>query len=353
MSFPSLARLDARQNNLDRTTSDADTVSAPALKELFLAHNELTDEPASVLILNACPELQTLDISSNLFSDVPDAVLTLTGLQRLDVSACHLRGLRSDLGKLEHLAVLKYEGNPLRSAPRNVTMAELIESLRVKMNLEEEETDDQPQTTNSDSDAGLVTATETVQQASQTGESASPVSESRKASGTLNLARKEISTLEVSQLTESAMTPATLQLSHNLLTEIPPALSALSSTLVHLNLEYNRLREFIVPCDFPALKTLNLSNNRITHVAVEPTQLPQLTELNVSFNMLSALPANLAACLPALRTLRANSNKIDNISASMFENMEIIDLGNNDIGLLPPELGAITSIRELMVYGNR
>ncbi|ORZ01519.1 hypothetical protein BCR43DRAFT_434119 [Syncephalastrum racemosum] len=360
-TFPSLARLDARQNNLDRTVSNADTVSTPALRELFLAHNELTDDPASLLILHGCPELQTLDISSNLFSEVPDAVLTLTGLQRLDVSACHLRGLRSDLGKLEHLAVLKYEGNPLRSAPRNVTMAELIESLRVKMNLEEEESTSQPGEPDNGRDGGLVNATEAAKQASRAEERAPAASYSHptsitapvKVTGTLNLARKEIKALEASHLAESGIIPATLQLGHNLLIEIPPALSDLKSTLVHLNLEHNRLREFSVPCDFPSLKTLNLSNNRITRMAVETEQLPQLNEINLNFNMLSALPENLAACLPALRILRANSNKIENISANMFENMEIIDLGNNDIGLLPPELGAITSIRELMVYGNR
>lgn len=103
-----------------------------------MAYNQLASDDALTLLLGA-PTVQTLDISSNLFANIPDQVLSLANLERLDVSSNHIRVLRPDLGKLEHLTVLNWEGNPLKSAPRNVSMAELIDSLRSKMSLNEGE----------------------------------------------------------------------------------------------------------------------------------------------------------------------------------------------------------------------
>ena len=111
---------------------------------------------------------------------------------------------------------------------------------------------------------------------------------------------------------------------------------------------------------FKSLSRLSLSNNRIATLVTssleeEGTSLvfPQLTELNVSINALTSLPENLRDYLPRLRTLKANTNRIDKIIPKTLEGLEMIDLGNNDIGQLPPEIGRIGSIRELILYGNR
>lgn len=54
-----------------------------------------------------------------------------------------------------------------------------------------------------------------------------------------------------------------------------------------------------------------------------------------------------------LTNLVASSNRITEIKAASFTNLNVLDLSNNDIGHLPPELGNISSIQMLVLDGNR
>lgn len=367
IALPKLTRLDAHQNSMTTLTDEgcSKVISLPNLKELLLAYNQLSDD-TSISLLNSAPEIQTLDISSNLFADIPSTVLELRELIRLDVSANHLRVLRPDLGKLEHLAVINWEGNPLRSVPRNVTMVELIESLRSKMTLEEEKgneaANDDDATTNKDA-GGLVApaADSTDEKVDEPTTTPTIV----RASGTLDLSNQQLDDVTHDALTQSNMTPATLQLHHNRLQDIPTTLDLFANTLVHLHLHHNRISQLSLTTTttttssfpiFASLKTLSLANNRIASIEATPEAepiFPKLVELDVSYNALTILPEDLTTHLPSLRTLRANTNQIGKISATSLENLEVIDLANNDIAYLPPEIGRIRSIKELMLYGNR
>ncbi|KAI8141966.1 hypothetical protein BJV82DRAFT_670068 [Fennellomyces sp. T-0311] len=341
VSWPSLTRLDVRQNSLTQIIEGEGQVSLPKLKELLLAYNQLSQENAGLeLVVDQAPAIQTLDLSSNLFSEIPDAVLNLEELQRLDVSSNHLRLLRPDLGKLQHLAVLSWEGNPLRSAPRNVSMAELIESLRSKMTLQGDTEEENKES----SSAPLSPPPRPV---------LPPAPDSR-ASGTLDLSQQKLTDVDPEMLTGN---PATLQLHHNALEEIPQSLNFFAATLVHVNLDHNRLKSLSLTSStvFQSLKTLSLSNNRIAELVVGDGSIafPQLVELNVNINALTSLPENLSEYLPSLRTLKVNTNRIDKIHPTTLQNLQVIDLGNNDIAFLPPEIGQIGTIRELILYGNR
>ncbi|KAI7880781.1 L domain-like protein, partial [Lichtheimia hyalospora FSU 10163] len=357
VALPKLTRLDAHQNSMTTLADEgcSKMVSLPNLKEILLAYNQLSDD-TSILLLNHAPEIQTLDISSNIFSDIPSTVYELRELIRLDVSANHLRVLCPDLGKLEHLAVINWEGNPLRSVPRNVTMVELIESLRSKMTLEDEKDKEaaNDETTTNDVDAGGLVAADNSDEL-KSDEPAPPVV---RASGTLDLSNQQLDDVTHDALSQSNMTPATLQLHHNRLQDIPATLDVFANTLVHLHLQHNRISQLSLTSFpiFASLKTLSLANNRIASIEITPeaeTMFPKLVELDLSFNALTILPEDLTAHLPSLRTLRANTNQISKISAKSLENLEIIDLANNDIAYLPPEIGRIRSIKELMLYGNR
>ncbi|KAI7854759.1 hypothetical protein BDC45DRAFT_508031 [Circinella umbellata] len=369
IELPSLSRLDIRQNNLSQITEreQQTIVSLPKLKELLISMNQLSQESIGLSrLLLETPSVQTLDLSSNLFSEIPDAVLTLEYLKRLDVSANHLRYLRNDLGKLEHLMVLTWEGNPLRSAPRNISMPELIESLRVKMVSDQEEkeahAEDDPDHQENSADLTTTGVTKDTTQQEQRQQEQQQTTTLVRASGTLDLSRKQLSDIDNDMLTG---TPATLQLYQNVFETIPKAINdhPLASTLVTLNLDHNRIKALSLTTKdatmvFKSLSRLSLSNNRITALVTSFEEdalvaFPQLTELNVSMNALTSLPENLRDYLPRLRTLKANTNRIDKIIPQTLEGLEMIDLGNNDIGQLPPEIGRIGSIRELILYGNR
>ncbi|KAI9497681.1 hypothetical protein BDB00DRAFT_586569 [Zychaea mexicana] len=371
VALPLLSRLDVRQNSLTQIVEGEKVeISLPKLKELLLAYNQLSQDANGLeQVMAKAPSVQTLDLSSNLFSEIPDVVLTLQGLRRLDVSANHLRMLRPDLGKLEHLAVLSWEGNPLRSAPRNVSMAELIESLRSKLVLaEDQEKEGVPAANpgdNSDKEILSTGVSSSPASPSAAAAAASSTPQSPRPSGTLDLSRKQLSDLEPSML--SGHNPATLQLQHNMLETIPiqPLSSCqLTTTLVTLKLDHNRLKELTLTTTtdnnvFHSLKTLSITNSRISQLSVANTTeqqqmvFPQLVELDISINALTSLPENLRDYLPSLRTLKANTNRIDKIMPQTLDGLEIIDLGNNDIAYLPPEIGRIGTIRELMLYGNR
>ncbi|KAI9278445.1 hypothetical protein BDA99DRAFT_531199 [Phascolomyces articulosus] len=383
IELPSLSRLDVRQNNLAHIMEwgKESLLSLPKLKEMLLAMNHLSQASIGfVSLLKNTPHVQTLDISSNLFSEIPDAVIhDLSQLQRLDVSANHLRQLRNDLGQLKHLQVLSWEGNPLRSAPRNVSMAELIESLRSKMVLDQQEQGEEQEEAHDDHAAHHASAaaasttfdpTTTKVPSSSSMDVVNPMhspAPPKRASGTLDLSQKRLSELDPSELSSITTHPATLQLHHNMFDTIPMALfdHPLASTLVALDLDHNRIKTLSLTTlenthVFPSLQKVSLSNNRITTLSFHDKEkdsfslvFPQLIELNISINQLTQLPENLRDYLPRLRTLKANTNRIDKIIPQTLEGLEIIDLGNNDIGQLPPEIGRIETIRELILYGNR
>jgi Leucine-rich repeat (LRR) protein len=135
-------------------------------------------------------------------------------------------------------------------------------------------------------------------------------------------------------------------------------LNTISTFIVQLHLEHNKLTSFnfnIMGVVFTALKSLKLSNNRIKALFCDGnTSFPKLEELHLNHNLLTALPENLPVALPSLKTLSLSSNKLDNITDTTFgQGLEILDLSNNDIGFLPPGLSNITTLKELVVYGNR
>ncbi|KAI9313184.1 hypothetical protein BX666DRAFT_1980456 [Dichotomocladium elegans] len=357
VTLPLLVRLDVRQNSMSTLVDGKDKcpVALPELKELLMAYNQLSEQ-TNFDVLKSAPSIQTLDISSNLFADIPETVLELHELVRLDVSSNHLRTLRPDIAKLEHLAVINWEGNPLRSIPRNMTMVELIQSLREKLVLEvegkEKKADEKREI------GGLVTTQESPSSLEKEGCIPAEVPEPARATGTLDLSGQKLTEIEQDSLIQSNKLPATLQLHHNLLSEIPNTLNVFAATLVHLNLEHNRLVSVSLTSDtlvFSSLKTLSLANNRISSIMATPEatlSFPRLVELNINNNQLRNLPEELKTYLPSLRTLRANSNHIEKISAKTLENLAVIDLAFNDIAYLPPEIGRITTISEFMVYGN-
>lgn len=139
-------------------------------------------------------------------------------------------------------------------------------------------------------------------------------------------------------------------------------LSTISTFIVQLRLEHNKLTAFDFNLEgvvFTTLKSLKLNNNRIRTLNFDTAttnSFPKLEELTLDHNLLTTLPHNFA--LPSLKTLSLASNKLDSLTdatfaADQFTKLEILDLSNNDIGFLPPGLSKITTLKELVVYGNR
>ncbi|TGE06337.1 leucine-rich repeat-containing protein kinase family protein [Hymenobacter fodinae] len=114
------------------------------------------------------------------------------------------------------------------------------------------------------------------------------------------------------------------------LTEFPAEIFNLADSLEILNLSGNALSE--LPADFGRLHKLRIlfcSDNHFTEVPAVLGQCPQLSMVGFKANHLHTLPA--AALTPALRWLI---------------------LTDNELRILPPELGQCTHLQKLMLAGN-
>jgi len=120
-----------------------------------------------------------------------------------------------------------------------------------------------------------------------------------------------------------------------------------------LSRNYLSSKVFDQPITLESLIQLDLSVNRIDTLEHLPTAFsaPALKILDVSFNSLTSL-APLHKHYPSLLTFHANSNQLTFLEPADFEGLEIVQVNNNSINKLPPELGLVESLRVVGVDGN-
>lgn len=138
-----------------------------------------------------------------------------------------------------------------------------------------------------------------------------------------------------------------LSLSRNRLTSDSLASSLvenmpMTKTLTHLNLSCNGL-EWLPSglMEFESLQVLNLSNNRITSLAMDPS-----------------IPSGWKIGLPALQHLDVSSNRIDNLGdlpcvlGASCPRLKVLLLHNNQLKTIPPQLGMLESLQTIDLRGN-
>ncbi|KAI9021465.1 hypothetical protein CLU79DRAFT_703168 [Phycomyces nitens] len=343
--LPSLTRVDARHNQLKELSESS--LELPKLVEILLSHNTLGN--ADLRMLTCAPQLQALDLSWNDLDDLPPAVFEIQSLRRLDLGSNRFMSLPCRIGSLVDLQILTWEGNPMRSVPKGTSATELIELLRSQLAAESGDIEEVEE------DHAIAKHDGPVERIK--GPVLPPQSQKSVNAKTLDLANQKLDTFPEAFLSQVDFEPVNIQLHHNLLSSFPVGLAGFTS-LVNLHLQYNEFSEFSLSLPdqivMPCLKTLNLSNNAISNLITgDHVSFPSLEELNINNNRLTTLPETLASAVPQLKTLLLNGNRLDQISAKSFGRLTVLDLGNNDIGLLPPEIGLINTITELTVYGNR
>jgi Leucine-rich repeat (LRR) protein len=177
-------------------------------------------------------------------------------------------------------------------------------------------------------------------------------------SGTLDLAGKDMSDLEIDDATSEVLVNGLrqLHLQRNTFAAIPPVVGSFQHLTV-LDLSRNSIATALsAPLELAQLRELRLASNKMTGLTTLTAHLtaPNLVTLDVSINRLSGpLPA-LHASFPSLTTLLASDNKISEVSAESLTNLRIVNLGNNDIDRLEPRIGLLQgTLTSLEVEGNR
>ncbi|XP_062412276.1 leucine-rich repeat-containing protein 40 isoform X1 [Sardina pilchardus] len=310
------------------------------LKELHVGNNQIAGIQSEYL--KHLGALCVLELRDNKLKALPEEVTLLEGLERLDLTNNDLASLPCTLGNLPNLKSVSLEGNPLRGIRRDLLTkgtGELLKYLRSRIR--------------DDPDGS---ATEQPSTAMTLPSQAKIDVHAIKTLKTLNYSEKQEALIPDDVFDAAAEGPVScVNFSKNQLSAVPPRLIELKDTVSDVNLGFNKLTS--IPLEFCMLKQLNhvdLRNNFLTALPPELKDLAKLRSITLSFNRFKAFPDVLYK-IPTLETILMSNNQVgavDPIQLKVLEKLSTLDLQNNDIMQVPPELGNCTSLRALSLDGN-
>lgn len=353
-----LIELHASKNRLEGALFIQD--SATHLQELHVAQNALTSlcKDGSIDL----PALRVLNVSVNRLTSLP-AVANWSSLITLLVGENKLTALPEGFTDLEQLRTADFTGNDITQLDEKIALMENLDHLTLAANpLRDRKfltmgTDDLKR----DLAARLPTDVSPADIVEDTSNGTTETAQSKwelTPSGTLDLAGKDMSDLEVDDTTSEVLVNGLrqLQLQRNKFEAIPPVVGTFQHLTV-LDLSRNAIGIALsAPLELSQLRELRLASNKLTGLTTLTAHLtaPNLVTLDVSINRLSgALPA-LHTSFPSLTTLLASDNKISEVSAESLTNLRIVNLGNNDIDRLEPRIGLLQgTLTSFEVEGNR
>ncbi|KAM6305339.1 leucine-rich repeat-containing protein 40 [Aegotheles albertisi] len=358
-AMKSLRQLDCTKNYLETVPSKLATMAS--LEQLYLRKNKLRSLPEfpsckllkelhagenQIEILNAenlkhLNSLSVLELRDNKIKSVPDEITLLQKLERLDLANNDISRLPYTLGNLPQLKFLALEGNPLRTIRRDLLQKgtqELLKYLRSKIQDDVSPNEEPP-----------VTAM-------------TLPSESR-----INMhAITSLRLLEYSEK-QAAVIPeemfdavrshpvTTVNFSKNQLSEVPPRVVELKDSVCDVSLGFNKISSISSElCMLHKLTHLDIRNNLLTSLPEGMEALARLQIINLSFNRFKVFPGVLYR-LPALESILLSNNQVGSIDPLQLKNMDklgTLDLQNNDLLQVPPELGNCENLRTLLLEGN-
>ncbi|NXG14943.1 LRC40 protein, partial [Grallaria varia] len=359
-AMKSLRQLDCTKNYLETVPSNLATMAS--LEQLYLRKNKLRSLPEfpsckllkelhagenQIEILNAenlkhLNSLSVLELRDNKIKSVPEEITLLQKLERLDLANNDISRLPYTLGNLSQLKFLALEGNPLRTIRRDLLekgTQELLKYLRSKIQ------DDGP----GPNEEPPVTAMTLPSQARVNMHAITSLK-------LLEYSEKQAAEIPEEVFHAVGANPvATANFSKNQLREVPPRIVELKDSVCDVNLGFNKISSISLElCRLHKLTHLDLRNNILTSLPKEMEALAKLQIINLAFNRFKEFPGVLYH-LPALETILLSNNQVGSIDPVQLKGMErlgTLDLQNNDLLQVPPELGNCENLRTLLLEGN-
>ncbi|NWS20826.1 LRC40 protein, partial [Pachyramphus minor] len=356
----SLRQLDCTKNYLETVPSKLATMAS--LEQLYLRKNKLRSLPEfpsckllkelhagenQIEILNAenlkhLNSLSVLELRDNKIKSVPEEISLLQKLERLDLANNDISRLPYTLGNLPQLKFLALEGNPLRTIRRDLLekgTQELLKYLRSKIQ------DDGP----GPSEEPPVTAMTLPSQARVNMHAITSLK-------LLEYSEKQAAEIPEEMFDAVGTNPvATVNFSKNQLREVPPRIVELKDSVCDVNLGFNKISSISLElCRLHKLTHLDFRNNVLTSLPKEMEALTRLQIINLAFNRFKVFPSVLYH-LPALETILLSNNQVGSIDPVQLKGMDrlgTLDLQNNDLLHVPPELGNCENLRTLLLEGN-
>ncbi|CAG4972000.1 unnamed protein product [Parnassius apollo] len=323
--------LDANHNNIDELP---DFYGCTALKEIYIANNfikEITEE-----FCDQMQHLNVLNIRDNKLELLPENISLLQRLKRLDLTNNNLNKLPQNLGLLSQLQSISMDGNKLSFVRQDIIRGgtdRMMKFLRDRI-------------------------AEEVGSDSQILHNEWPDKFTLKKNQALMLPGKELTSVPEEVFVTAANAEVHIvDISKNKFKTVPLGICQIKNTLSQLILSSNNIES--VPPEISHcihLQFLDLGKNCLVDLPLEFGDLKNLRELVISNNKFTKIPRCVYE-MENLEILLAAENQITEINVSSdalakLKKLAVLDLTNNSIITVPPELGNFTHLRALELMGN-
>ncbi|THX31389.1 L domain-like protein [Aureobasidium pullulans] len=334
-----LEYLDVANNSL-ASLAFSENLSLPAIKTINIASNRIVALPD----MSGWKELVSLAAADNKVSMLPQGFTSLKYLKQADLTGNEITKLHDNIGLMDSLDVLKIAANPLRERKLlNMSTEELKRSLAQRL-----KTPGQGDRGDEFEDEGI-----DIQSPHDSGPQWGVVA------GTLDLRDKSLvdDDADVLRSIFSSEDVRELKLARNNFVTIPFEISLAQNLkildLSNCSLGDNYLSEVVT---LQALQELFLGSNKISNwePLLSLLHAPRLSYLDVSNNRLIGSVPMVRDSFPSLKVLHAGNNRIDAVSAEALSGLQSVDLADNNIGYIPPEIGLLwdQGLKGLSIGGN-
>lgn len=328
-----------------------------AVRELYLSQHQLTAWPD---MLEACINLEVLDLSHNPLPVIPPAIGKLVKLRRLKLASTALTQLPPAITSLVALEEIDISYNALVSWPAELGKLPALKRVLLAGNRIPKLPPEWGQYANQWRELDL-----------QQNQLRKLFPWSPPANAALQILRLNKNRLSVLPEDWSGLPELeTLELARNRLASLPAGLSTLVK-LRRLDLSGNQLVS--VPAvirQLPSLRELHLANNKLQKGLDTCIHLPWLARLDLQRNNLSSLPEAFAQCArlevleldrntltalpplpPKLRHLSLRNNPLQNLDEALTTTtaLRYLDIRGTNISLLPQVLLACPHLHTLRV----
>ncbi|CAD0017170.1 unnamed protein product, partial [Aureobasidium pullulans] len=334
-----LEYLDVANNSL-ASLAFSENLSLPAIKTINIASNRIVALPD----MSGWKELVSLAAADNKVSMLPQGFTSLKYLKQADLTGNEITKLHDNIGLMDSLDVLKIAANPLRERKLlNMSTEELKRSLAQRL-----KTPGQGDRGDEFEDEGI-----DIQSPHDSGSQWGVVA------GTLDLRDKSLvdDDADVLRSIFSSEDVRELKLARNNFVTVPFEISLAQNLkildLSNCSLGDNYLSEVVT---LQALQELFLGSNKISNwePLLSLLHAPRLSYLDVSNNRLIGSVPMVRDSFPSLKVLHAGNNRIDAVSAEALSGLQSVDLADNNIGYIPPEIGLLwdQGLKGLSIGGN-
>ncbi|XP_060811506.1 PH domain leucine-rich repeat-containing protein phosphatase 2 isoform X2 [Bombus pascuorum] len=311
-------QLDLSNGGLSRIPDSA--IAFPAIEELILSQNQLTNTKNNMILLHRFPKLHILHLECNELRRIPRELLELTGLTYLNLSDNKIEKIPADISQLINLKELILDRNGIRELPhelvelknlRNISLAgNCLSSLPSFFNMRALALTDV--LSKADHSKGCKDEKHNQNNLYKVNLRNNQLKGNIILGNYGNLTHLDVSENSIEKLDISALQELrSVRCARNILTEL---------TVCGRN-----------------IVSLIAGNNKLKKLTIEPVPV-NLEHLDVSYNNLDALPEWIPD-LPLLRALFASHNALTALPDRLLtqpSRLEVLHLPHNRLQALPP-----------------